>query len=249
MMASTRRAAKQVLPRKPSLISSSLSPLMADNASGSISMDDLLKNIYSDTNPPSLPAVDSPSPMFHAAGDKGMDEVWKEIVAGDGVGAAVQQQPADGGMGPQMTLEDFLTKAAEKPPVEVVAAAAGTVVGAPLMMMNGGLIQPQSQLGFVSGRGKRRAAVQEEPLVDKATLQKQRRMIKNRESAARSREKKQAYTVDLESMVARLEEENARLLREEALRNEENCQKLVKVVIPVIVDRRPPRTLCRVHSM
>ncbi|KAI4338290.1 hypothetical protein L6164_016632 [Bauhinia variegata] len=38
------------------------------------------------------------------------------------------------------------------------------------------------------GRGKRRVM---EELVDKATLQKQRRMIKNRESAARSRERTQ----------------------------------------------------------
>jgi len=37
-------------------------------------------------------------------------------------------------------------------------------------------------------RGRRR--VVEEPM-DKATIQKQRRMIKNRESAARSRERKQ----------------------------------------------------------
>lgn len=43
--------------------------------------------------------------------------------------------------------------------------------------------------GGGGGRGKRRAI--EEPLLDKATQQKQRRMIKNRESAARSRERKQ----------------------------------------------------------
>jgi len=39
------------------------------------------------------------------------------------------------------------------------------------------------------GRGKRKAV--EEAVMDRATLQKQRRMIKNRESAARSRERKQ----------------------------------------------------------
>lgn len=41
-----------------------------------------------------------------------------------------------------------------------------------------------------SGRGKRRSTVEELP-ADRATQQKQRRMIKNRESAARSRERKQ----------------------------------------------------------
>lgn len=193
MMASTRRrAAKQDLPREPSLISSALSPLMADGAGGSISMDELLKNIYSDTNPPSLPAPDPSPPLFHAAPgadrDKGMDEVWKEIVAGDG-GGACRHNPADGGRDQQMTLEDFLSKEATRPPVKVATAAAA--VPGPSLMMNGNLIQPQSQLGAAIGRGKRRTAVHEEPLADKATQQKQRRMIKNRESAARSRERKQ----------------------------------------------------------
>lgn len=41
------------------------------------------------------------------------------------------------------------------------------------------------------GRGKRKTLVEEPLVVDKVTLQKQRRMIKNRESAARSRERKQ----------------------------------------------------------
>uniref|UniRef100_A0A0E0NUD4 BZIP domain-containing protein n=2 Tax=Oryza TaxID=4527 RepID=A0A0E0NUD4_ORYRU len=36
-------------------------------------------------------------------------------------------------------------------------------------------------------------------------------MIKNRESAARSRARKQAYTNELENKISRLEEENKRL--------------------------------------
>ncbi|KAL2579168.1 hypothetical protein GLYMA_15G049000v4 [Glycine max] len=74
----------------------------------------------------------------------------------------------------------------------------------------------QDLLGSHSHGGRRvkRKSVVEEPLVvDKVTLQKQRRMIKNRESAARSRERKQAYTVELESLVTHLEEENAVLLQ------------------------------------
>ncbi|KAK6135432.1 hypothetical protein DH2020_030827 [Rehmannia glutinosa] len=68
--------------------------------------------------------------------------------------------------------------------------------------------------GGASGRGKRKAVAEQVPL-DKATQQRQKRMIKNRESAARSRERKQAYTVELETLVTQLEEENARLLKEE----------------------------------
>ncbi|XP_021771585.1 G-box-binding factor 4-like isoform X2 [Chenopodium quinoa] len=64
-------------------------------------------------------------------------------------------------------------------------------------------------------RGKRRGGPIMEPL-DKAAQQRQRRMIKNRESAARSRERKQAYQVELESLAMKLEEENEQLLREKA---------------------------------
>lgn len=44
--------------------------------------------------------------------------------------------------------------------------------------------------------------------VEKVIERRHRRMIKNRESAARSRARKQAYTTDLEQEVARLKEEN-----------------------------------------
>jgi len=53
--------------------------------------------------------------------------------------------------------------------------------------------------------------------VDRAAMQRQKRMIKNRESAARSRERKQAYIAELESLVTQLEEENAELLREQVI--------------------------------
>ncbi|KAL8130588.1 hypothetical protein V2J09_019743 [Rumex salicifolius] len=51
--------------------------------------------------------------------------------------------------------------------------------------------------------------------VEKVIERRHRRMIKNRESAARSRARKQAYTTDLEQEVARLKEEN------EVLRNKQ----------------------------
>ncbi|KAJ0671518.1 putative transcription factor bZIP family [Helianthus annuus] len=52
-------------------------------------------------------------------------------------------------------------------------------------------------------------------LMDKTVERRQKRMIKNRESAARSRARKQAYTHELENKVSRLEEENERLKREQ----------------------------------
>lgn len=87
-----------------------------------------------------------------------------------------------------------------------------------------------------------------EPL-DKAAQQRQRRMIKNRESAARSRERKQAYQVELESLAVKLEEENEWLLKEKAERTKERFKQLMEKVVPVVEQRRPPRMLRRVRSL
>ncbi|XP_074589360.1 bZIP transcription factor ABI5 homolog isoform X2 [Curcuma longa] len=62
--------------------------------------------------------------------------------------------------------------------------------------------------GF-GGGGRKRPA--DRAGADKVVERRQRRMIKNRESAARSRARKQAYTVELEAELNQLKEENARL--------------------------------------
>ncbi|XP_051149982.1 bZIP transcription factor 46-like [Andrographis paniculata] len=59
-------------------------------------------------------------------------------------------------------------------------------------------------------RGRRSTAL------EKVVERRQRRMIKNRESAARSRARKQAYTMELEAEVAKLKEENEELQRKHA---------------------------------
>ncbi|KAL6212459.1 hypothetical protein ACLB2K_017679 [Fragaria x ananassa] len=51
--------------------------------------------------------------------------------------------------------------------------------------------------------------------VEKVVERRQRRMIKNRESAARSRARKQAYTMELEAEVAKLKEENQDLKKKQ----------------------------------
>lgn len=51
--------------------------------------------------------------------------------------------------------------------------------------------------------------------VEKVVERRQRRMIKNRESAARSRARKQAYTMELEAEVAKLKEENEELRKKQ----------------------------------
>ncbi|KAJ9561376.1 hypothetical protein OSB04_006536 [Centaurea solstitialis] len=190
----------------------------------SMNMDDLLKNMYEDSrhSPENLLADDG------GGGRTTMDhEGWKD---------------------PEMTLEDFLSKARggggavreedvaklKLPPVSSSALPAvvvseysgvidpiisGAVAGASFQSIPQKHMQFRNAIGAGAGssggggRGKRKVMV-EDPPVDKATQQKQRRMIKNRESAARSRERKQAYTVELESLVTQLEEEHARLLKE-----------------------------------
>lgn len=59
-------------------------------------------------------------------------------------------------------------------------------------------------------RGRKVAAV------EKIVERRHRRMIKNRESAARSRARKQAYTTELEAEVAKLKEENQELQKTQA---------------------------------
>lgn len=98
----------------------------------------------------------------------------------------------------------------------------------------------------ISGRGKRRRAAMEP--MDEAALQRQRRMIKNRESAARSRERKQAHQVELELIASRLEEENELLLKEKAERSKERLKQLMEKVIPVVEKQRLPRVICWGHS-
>ncbi|KAI7735042.1 hypothetical protein M8C21_017146 [Ambrosia artemisiifolia] len=59
--------------------------------------------------------------------------------------------------------------------------------------------------------------------VEKVVERRQRRMIKNRESAARSRARKQAYTMELEAEVAKLKEQNQELKRKaEMMQKQQN---------------------------
>ncbi|KAI3830294.1 hypothetical protein L1987_04432 [Smallanthus sonchifolius] len=74
---------------------------------------------------------------------------------------------------------------------------------------------PETQITISSDTqavGRKRVA--SEDLMEKCVERRQKRMIKNRESAARSRARKQAYTHELENKVSRLEEENEILKRE-----------------------------------
>ncbi|KAK4412727.1 ABSCISIC ACID-INSENSITIVE 5-like protein 2 [Sesamum alatum] len=84
--------------------------------------------------------------------------------------------------------------------------------------------------------GRKRVAPDD--IAEKSVERRQKRMIKNRESAARSRARKQAYTHELENKVSRLEEENERLKR----------QKELEKVLPSIPPPEPKYQLRRTSS-
>ncbi|KAK8492336.1 hypothetical protein V6N13_035189 [Hibiscus sabdariffa] len=69
---------------------------------------------------------------------------------------------------------------------------------------------PASQFGMEIGAVRGRQRILDGP-IEKVVERRQRRMIKNRESAARSRARKQAYTVELEAELNQLKQENAHL--------------------------------------
>jgi ABA responsive element binding factor len=77
----------------------------------------------------------------------------------------------------------------------------------------------------VGVRGRKRGGP-----VEKVVERRQRRMIKNRESAARSRARKQAYTVELEAEVTELKEENKELRKKQ----EEMAEMLKKQIIEMM---------------
>ncbi|KAJ0683695.1 putative transcription factor bZIP family [Helianthus annuus] len=112
-----------------------------------------------------------------------------------------------------MTLEDFLAKAGavEEEDVKIPPPRlpSGSIFGfdnhPPNVNVDGLVLERRGRR-----RGKRRAILE---TLDKAAQQRQRRMIKNRESAARSRERKQAYQAELESLAVKLEEENETLMK------------------------------------
>ncbi|KAK1412964.1 hypothetical protein QVD17_34602 [Tagetes erecta] len=112
-----------------------------------------------------------------------------------------------------------------------------TVTGGPLMDV--GYVSPTPLMGGLSDRfmsGRKRFASGD--VVEKSVERRQKRMIKNRESAARSRARKQAYTHELENKVSRLEEENERLRRE----------KEAEKVIPWVPPPNPKYQLRRTSS-
>lgn len=171
---------------------------------GSMSMDDLLRNIYTDHPMAEILPRATDGESNGCGGTRTVDEVWKEITVagGDGkmVGGQVEGLVFKDPPYEEMTLEDFLTKTGAVGEEDVgVSPVVGAFAADPILNSSNPFQHQQQRVessvrGFgegtegLGGRGKRRAV--QEPM-DRVAQQRQRRMIKNRESAARSRERKQ----------------------------------------------------------
>ncbi|XP_066393859.1 ABSCISIC ACID-INSENSITIVE 5-like protein 2 [Miscanthus floridulus] len=94
-------------------------------------------------------------------------------------------------------------------------AVVGRPVPRPLGAGAGPVLDALYHDGQEGGAGAKRAAG-EGGVAERCNERRKKRMIKNRESAARSRARKQAYTNELENKISQLEEENERLRRHKA---------------------------------
>ncbi|XP_071715534.1 ABSCISIC ACID-INSENSITIVE 5-like protein 3 [Rutidosis leptorrhynchoides] len=115
----------------------------------------------------------------------------------------------------------------------------GSGSGSGNVLMDVSYMSPAPLMGSLSDAhmsGRKRFASGD--VVEKTVERRQKRMIKNRESAARSRARKQAYTHELENKVSRLEEENERLRR----------QKELEKVLPCVPPPEPKYQLRRTTS-
>lgn len=180
-------------------------PVANNNTFGSINMDDFLTNIWTTEEanqnlPPSTGVLTSPV------------AAWSEMRT---VQQQQQQQQArqftPGSAAPrqlnfgEMTLEDFLVKA-------------GVLRDNPQCIIPPPLPPPDKPAGIGGAVRKKRTV--DGPVAER----REKRMIKNRESAARSRSRKQAYTAELETEVDNLNQENSRLVEEHTILAARRCQ-------------------------
>ncbi|RVW29304.1 abscisic acid-insensitive 5-like protein 2 [Vitis vinifera] len=170
-----------------------------------------------------------PRKLTSALSKKAVDEVWRDI-QGHGKNSeekkSRERQPTLG----EMTLEDFLVKTG------VVAEPSDKKIDGTVIGVDPNASQCRSRYPWdqalswmlhilttkwpysIDGSFIRYTGTWEEKsfprvldMIEKTIERRQKRMIKNWESATRSRARKQAYTNELENKVSRLEEENERL--------------------------------------
>ncbi|XP_021772475.1 ABSCISIC ACID-INSENSITIVE 5-like protein 2 isoform X1 [Chenopodium quinoa] len=156
--------------------------------------------------------------LSRTVSEKIVDEVWREIQQEDRIKGGSQGVKREPSMG-EMTLEAFLAKAEA---MDVTALS--PVMPMPVDMddttqcfsQQMGL-SPAPSIDTISDtpiQGPER--ISSNPM-ERGIEKRLKRKIKNRESAARSRARKQAYHNELVSKVSLLEEKNMRLKKEKEL--------------------------------
>ncbi|XP_039056356.1 bZIP transcription factor TRAB1-like isoform X2 [Hibiscus syriacus] len=175
---------------------------------GSMNLDELLNNVWSNESNPTLGmnngSISSSSSLprqasltlVRALNGKMVDQVWTEIQQGQKrrYGEEMKDHKREPTLG-ETTLEDFLLRSSPTPSI-------GTISDTPMT-------------------GRKRDA---EDAFEKSIERRLRRKIKNRESAARSRARMQAYHNELVNKVSRLEEDNIKLKREKEFDIKFQCE-------------------------
>ncbi|KAL5580028.1 hypothetical protein UlMin_012470 [Ulmus minor] len=201
---------------------------------GSMNLDELLQNVWTseanqsigmdleNTSSSSSLQRQASLSLARAYSGKTVDEVWKEIQQGQRkrYGEDVKGQDREPTLG-ETTLEDFLVQA---------GLFVDSSLSPSLGLDSTDLVTPQNyqhkfglssspSIGALSDSttsGRKRDASEH---FEKTMERRLRRKIKNRESAARSRARKQAYHNELVGKVSRLEEENLKLKKEKEFEN------------------------------
>lgn len=191
---------------------------------GSMNLDELLKSVWStEANDSTGIDIENSSTassslqrqasltLARALSGKTVEQVWNEIQQGQKkrYGQEMKSHQREPTLG-EMTLEDFLVQAglfaeASVSPMDLDTVGVMTMQSFPEKMS----LSPSSSIGTLTPRRKR-----DDNAFEKSIERRLRRKIKNRESAARSRARKQAYHNELVSKVSRLEEENLNLKKE-----------------------------------
>ncbi|KAJ0964061.1 hypothetical protein J5N97_029183 [Dioscorea zingiberensis] len=140
---------------------------------------------------------------------KNMEEVWKDITLTNITTS--HQTPL---------LQDFLSGSFKPPPPPSNNSGTSKNAAIDVNSINGnmGLLYTVAgfQLSFNKPGLEMKTYDQQQPNNGGRADRRRKRMIKNRESAARSRARKKAYTEELELEVAELVKENEKLRREHA---------------------------------
>ncbi|PIN09425.1 hypothetical protein CDL12_17986 [Handroanthus impetiginosus] len=194
---------------------------------GSMNLDEMLKNVWTSeashssgmdnintSHAASLQRQASWS-LARAFSGKTVYEVWRDIQRGYKLrnGEEMTSRERELTLG-EMTLEDFLVKAGmyvNNASIEPVMSLDSALKSHKFSSQMG--LSPSPSIDALSDTptpGRKRISGD----LEKALERRLRRKIMNRESAARSRARKQAYHNELVSKVSRLEEENLKLKKE-----------------------------------